>query len=51
MGPKPCGHGAGFKVYRRGTAPSYPFLPAGLACPKCGRYFPPEPVGNLERGT
>lgn len=48
MGPKPCSHGAGFKVYRRGPAPSYPFLPAGLACPKCGRYFPPEePIGNL----
>jgi hypothetical protein len=38
-----CSHGAGFKVYRRGQAPSYPFIPAGKACPKCGRYFAPEP--------
>jgi hypothetical protein len=42
MAPKPCAHRAGFKAYRRGPAPSYPFLPAGLACPTCGRYFPPE---------
>lgn len=47
-----CSHGAGFRVYRRGPGPSYPFLPAGLACPKCGRFFPAEePVGKQAECT
>lgn len=46
-----CAHRAGFKVYRRGPGPSYSFLPAGLACPKCGRFFPPEPRNNLDGGA
>jgi len=41
-----CNHGKRFKVYRRGAAPRYPFLPSGEVCPVCSRWLPAEPVGK-----
>lgn len=37
-----CHHPSRVKVYRRGAAPSYPFLPFGEVCPKCHRHIEPE---------
>lgn len=44
-----CDHPQRVKVYRRGQAPTYPFLPYGDVCPKCGKHL--TPVGNEEKQT
>lgn len=43
-----CAHKASFRVYRRGAAPTYPFLPSGFVCPSCRRFLPPEPSGKQD---
>lgn len=38
----PCHHLARVRVYKRGPAPSYPFLPFGEVCKKCHRHLEPS---------
>lgn len=44
-----CGHQKAFKVYRRGPAPAYAFLPLGEYCPSCRKLFTIEVKGGNDQ--